>query len=943
MKLLPCLLCAFVLAGCASDKSDGYFVQNESGLIVTPADHQQRRIRLEVRTDRTVRVTSVADGNLDLPQSLMVVASTERPSWKVARRDGAVVLSTARLVAQVSLANGSVSFTDPAGKPLLAEESARSFEGGVSQRFNSGTDEGLFGGGQHQYGVIDLNGEDLELSQHNSDIAVPFVVSTRNYGVLWDNNGISRIGNPKPYGYASRDLKIKDAAGKDGGFTARYSLDGEQKVERVEKDINYHYIKDRSTWPAAMLDGKTPLPGNPPNILPNQTVTWEGTLESQHAGLHKFQLYASSYFKLFIDDQLVFDRWRQNWNPLYHPFDVTMTAGKPVKFRLEWIPEGGYMALLHNDPLPDAQRHSLTFTSEVGRAIDYWFIAGKDQHDVIAGYRELTGKSVMLPKWAYGFWQSRERYKTQAEIVDAVKEYRKRKIPLDNIVLDWNYWPENAWGSHDFDKSRFPDPGKMVEDIHAMHARIMISVWPKFYPETDNYKELDAAGFIYRKNVEDGFVDWIGKGYKNAFYDPYSPDARAIYWRQVHEKLGVLGFDAWWMDATEPDPHSNLDVQSLKDRNGPTAMGPADQFFNTYALVHSGGVYEGGRAANPDERQYILTRSGTAGIQRNAATLWSGDIVSRWPDLYNQISSAVSINYSGIPNWTFDIGGFATEARYNAQPMKPADQQEWRELNLRWFQMGAFVPVFRSHGQFPPREIWNIAPAGTEVYDALVWYDKLRYRLMPYIYTLAADTWHRDGSIVRGLPMDFPGDPQSRKVRDEYLFGGAFLVAPVYEYRARTRQVYLPAGADWYDFNNGAKLAGGQSVDAAAPLARMPLYVRAGSIVPVGPEIQYTSEKPGAPITLFVFTGADGAFALYEDDGESYQYERGQFSYIPMGYDAAQRRLIIGARTGSYAGMPVERTFRVRWIKEGGKAPAELDAPTDFTVAYKGAEVVISH
>jgi alpha-D-xyloside xylohydrolase len=944
MKALLRCLCVVVLAGCAADAPEGTYVRDKTGLVVTPADDPKRRVRLEVRTDRTIRVTSVADANLELPKSLMVVDSTApQPSWKVEQRDGDVVLSTSRLVARVALANGAVSFTGPSGEPLLAEEPRRSFDGGVSQRFNNGTDEGFFGGGQHQYGVVDLNGEDLELSQHNSDIAVPFVVSTRNYGVLWDNNGISRIGNPKPYGYASRDLEIRDASGKDGGFTARYSIPGGQKLERVEKDINYHYIKDRFTWPAEMLDGKTPLPGNPPNMLPNQTVTWEGTLESPHAGTHKFQLYASSYFKLFIDDQLVFDRWRQNWNPLYHPFDVPMETGKPVKFRLEWIPDGGYIALLHNDPLPDAQRHSLTFTSEAGRAIDYWFIAGADQHDVIAGYRELTGKSVMLPKWAYGFWQSRERYKTQAEIVDVVKEYRKRKIPLDNVVLDWNYWPENAWGSHDFDESRFPDPKKMVDDIHAMKAQVMISVWPKFYPETENYKELDAAGFIYRKNVEEGFVDWIGQGYKNAFYDPYAPEARKIYWRQVHEKLNVLGFDAWWMDATEPDPHSNLDIQSLKDRNGPTALGPADQYFNTYALVHSGGVYEGARAANPDKRVYILTRSGTAGIQRHASTLWSGDIVSRWPDLYNQISSAVSINYSGIPNWTFDIGGFATEPRYNAQPMKPADQQEWRELNLRWFQMGAFVPVFRSHGQFPPREIYNIAPAGTEVYDSLVWHTKLRYRLMPYIYTLAADTYHRDGSIVRGLPMDFPGDARSRQVRDQYLFGGAFLVAPVYEYQARARAVYLPAGADWYDFHGGAKLAGGQSVDAAAPLNRMPLYVRAGSIVPVGPEIQYTSEKPGAPITLFVFTGADGSFALYEDDGVSYQYEQGQFSYIPMRYDAAQRRLIIGARTGSYAGMPVERTFRVRWIKEGGKAPAELDAPTDFTVAYKGAEVVVSH
>jgi alpha-D-xyloside xylohydrolase len=942
MKKLTTVLMIALLVACSASQPEGTFTSDASGLVVAPAAGSAKNVRLRVVNDRLIRVTALADPGLATPQSLMAApAEGKSAPFKVTKADGEVVLETALVRARVSLANGAVRFTDLADKTLLAEEPRRSFDGGVSQRFNNGTDEGFFGGGQHQYGHLDLNGEDLELVQHNSDIAVPFVVSTRNYGVLWDNNGISRLGNPKPYALASRDLKIRDAAGKEGGFTARYSIGGELKLERVESDINYQYIKDRFTWPRELLDGKTPVMGSPPNIQPNQTVTWEGTLESANAGDHKFQLYGSSYFKLFVDDKLVFDRWRQNWNPLYHPFDVAMQAGKPVKFRLEWIPDGGYIALLHNDPLPDNERHSLTFTSEVGAAIDYWFVAGKNQDDVIAGYRELTGKSVMLPRWAYGFWQSRERYKTQAELVDTVKEYRRRKIPLDNIVLDWNYWPEPAWGSHEFDKARFPDPKRMVDDVHALNAQIMISVWPKFYPETANYKELDAAGFIYRKNVEDGYVDWIGKGYKNAFYDPYSKEAREMYWRQVHEKLNVLGFDAWWMDATEPDPHSNLDIESLKARNGPTAMGPADQFFNTYALVHSGGVYEGARAANPDKRAYILTRSGTAGIQRHAATLWSGDIVSRWDDLYNQISSGVSINYSGIPNWTFDIGGFATEARYNAQPMKPEDLAEWRELQLRWFQMGAFVPVFRSHGQFPTREIWNIAPQGSEVYDSLVWHDKLRYRLMPYTYTLAADVHHRDGSIMRGLPMDFPDDAAARKVRDEYLFGKAFLVAPVYAYRARARQVYLPAGADWYDFHSGAKHVGGQSVEATAPLARMPLYVRAGSIVPVGPDIQHTGEKPGAPITLFVFTGADGSFDYYEDDGVSYGYERDEFARIPLRYDAAKETLVIGARAGSYEGMPAKRTFHVRWMRDGAKAPAELDAKADATVEYEGAEVTV--
>ncbi|HTU65699.1 MAG TPA: TIM-barrel domain-containing protein, partial [Steroidobacteraceae bacterium] len=767
-----------------------------------------------------------------------------------------------------------------------------------------------------------------------------FVVSTRNYGVLWDNNGITRLGNPRPYGLVSRDLKVLDAAGKEGGFTATY-VAGDKKLERVEKDINYQYIRDRFDWPKEMLTGQEPAAGAPPNILPNQTVTWEGSLVSANGGTHKFQLYGSSYFKVWVDGTQVLDRWRQNWAAWYHNFDAPMVAGTPLKVKIEWIPDGGYLALLHNDPLPANERHSLTFTSDEGRTSDYWFVAGDNQDDVIAGYRNLTGKAVLMPRWAYGFWQSRQRYTTQKELVDVVAQYRAKKIPLDNIVMDWFYWKEDQWGSHEFDKARFPDPKKMLDDVHALNAHFMISVWPKFYPQTANYQELDKAGHMYHGNIDAGAKDWVGPGYLNSFYDPYTKEARDIYWRQVHEKLDVLGVDAWWMDATEPDVHSNLDLDSIKARIGPTALGPAAEYFNSYPLVHSGGVYDGSRVANPDKRVFILTRSGFGGMQRHAAAVWSGDIASRWDDLYNQISAGVSISYAGLPNWTFDIGGFANEGRYSTKNPTPADLAEWRELNLRWFQMGAFMPLFRSHGEYPFREIFNLAPAGSEVFDSFVWHDKLRYRLLPYTYTVVADTYHRDGTLLRGLPMDFPDDAAARTVRDEYLFGKAFLVAPVYKHQARTRPVYLPAGATWYDFHTGAKLEGGNRVDAPAPLARMPLYVRAGSIVPVGPDVQYAAEKPGAPITLFVFTGTDGSFDYYEDDGVSYGYERGEFARIPLRYDAAKGTLTIGARIGNYPGMPQTRTFHVRWIKEGAAPPANLDAKPDATVEYAGAEVTV--
>jgi alpha-D-xyloside xylohydrolase len=399
MKMLTRCLCVVVLAGCASETPEGSFVQNDAGVIVTPADGEQRRVRLEVRTDRTIRVTSVGDASLELPESLMVVPSaTPRPEFKVEKREREVLLTTGRLVAHVSLANGAVSFTDPSGKALLTEDATTARPAsGISQRFNPGTDEAFYGSGQHQNAQLNLNGEDVQLAQHNMDIGVPFIVSARNYGLFWDNNGITRIGDPNPYGLASRDLTITDAEGKGEGFTATY-VAGEKKLSRVEKDINYQYIRDRFNWPKEMLTGQEPVAGAPPNHLPGQTVTWEGSLTAKKDGVHKFQVYGSSYFKVYFDEKLLMDRWRMNWGAWYHNLDVPMKAGTPVKFRLEWIPDGGYMALLHNDPLPDAERHSITFTSEVGRAVDYYFIAGNSQDDVIAGYRELTGKAVMLPK-----------------------------------------------------------------------------------------------------------------------------------------------------------------------------------------------------------------------------------------------------------------------------------------------------------------------------------------------------------------------------------------------------------------------------------------------------------------------------------------------------------------------------------------------------------------
>ncbi len=950
--LLTALLAAMTVAVAGCAKKLDNFEKTGDGVIVTPASGPAKRVRLQVMSDRVVRVTAVPAESLELPESLAVIAKAAGDvKFDVATTDSAVSVRTSQLTAEVNASTGAVRFLDANGKEVLAERDRGTFEPvkaddkslyRVHQVFNPGTDEAFYGLGQHQNAQVNYNGEDVELAQHNMDIAVPFVMSSRNYGVLWDSNSITRFGNPRAYGLVSRDLTLYDADGKKGGLTASYFIDGKLKVKRTEPDINYQFIKDLAGWPTEVLSENVSQTSGFRTNAPGLTVVWEGKMESGVTGTHTFQLYASNYYKLYADDKLVVDGWRQNWNAWYHHFTLPMTAGQPVALRVEWVPNDGHIALLHNDPLPDDVRHSLSLASEATPAIDYYYIAGSNLDEVIAGYRQITGKAVLLPRWAYGFWQSRQRYNTQAEVVGIAKEYRKRGLPLDNIVQDWFYWPENAWGSHDFEASRFPDPKGMVDELHANNVRFMISVWPKFYPTTENYKELDAKGYMYRRNVELGIKDWVGPGYLNAHYDPYSQEARDIYWRQIEEKLKPIGVDAWWLDNTEPDVHSNVDREELIKRIGPTAIGPAAQYFNTYPLMQSRAVYEGERkSATPDKRVFILTRSGFAGLQRYGAATWSGDVVSRWRDLHNQIGAGIGISMSGMPNWTFDIGGFALEQRYLEPDAK--DLAEWRELNLRWFQFGAFVPLFRSHGEAPAREIWNISPPGTEVYESMAAYSRLRYRLLPYIYTIAADTWHRDGTMMRGLGMDFPADTRARSINDQYLFGPSFLVAPVYEYGARSRKVYLPSGADWYDFESGEMHKGGSEIDAAAPLARMPLFVRAGSIVPVGPAVQHTAEKLDAPITLYVYRGANGSFDLYEDDGLTYNYERGEFARIPVTYDDATGALMIGERKGTFPGLIATRTFNVRWISPGMARASSLDAPADDTLEYSGQPVTFTY
>lgn len=933
----------------AASALGGTFEKTTTGIVVHPDAGPAKEVRLEVMSPSIIHVLAVDDAARQQVPSLMTVAKPTGP-FKVSRGKGSVTLNAGKARAEVDLRQGRVTFYNAAGKAVLREKSAAitpvTIEGksyvATRAEFNPGTTEAFYGLGQHQNGQMNLNGEDVLLSQHNADIGIPFVVSNRDYGVLWDNDSITRWGDPTPYGHFNRDLKLTADDGKPG-LTAKYYVDGKLVLTRTEDDIDYQYSKDlAANWPK-----EVPTTGD-------VKVVWDATMSSPIAGAHKMQVYASDYVDLTIDGRKIMSAWLQSWKPWYNNFTVTFAKDKPRSFHLEWKPSGGMIAVTHNNPLPAAERHSLTLSSEAGTGLDYYFIAADNLDGVISGYRHLTGQAPLMPKWAYGFWQSRQRYQTQDQLLGVVAEYRKRGWPLDNIVQDWVYWPEDQWGSHDFDKARYPDPKGMVDTLHAEHAHIMISIWGKFYPNTDNYKELDAKGYMFEQNVKNGTLDWVGKGHLNSHYSPYNQEARDMYYRQLHDKLVPLGFDAWWMDNTEPEVNSNENPADSAALMTPTQMGPGALVHNAYALETTEAMAGGLKVDQPDTRQCILTRSGFAGLQRNPVAVWSGDTAGGWANLYNHISAGVSFSMSGIPNWTHDIGGFTMEGRFQgadvgeaqanwtraATSIKPADMAEWQELYLRWFEFGAFSPLFRSHGDIVRREIYNISPDGSVMRDALVGYDELRYRLMPYIYATASDTYFNDGTIMRGLVMDFEHDAKVLDIRDEYLFGHAMLIAPVTEFKARSRNVYLPAGADWYNFYSGDYYAGGQQVRVAAPPTQIPLFVRAGSIVPTGPVTQYVDEHPDAPLTLVVYTGSDGRFSLYEDDGVTNGYQRGAFARIPLSYDDKTGTLTIGARTGSYNGMVANRTFKVKFVKPGVATAGGLDS-VDKEVAYHGGTVIV--
>jgi alpha-D-xyloside xylohydrolase len=728
-------------------------------------------MRLQVWSDRVIRVTYAPGTKLPTDKSLSVIGKPARTTWSLAETPDAVALETKSLQARVDRTTGAVGFYDLKGNPIL-QETADGKEvppaaggTGVQQSFVLAPDERIYGLGQHQSGIWNYRGTTVHLQQRNMEVAVPVLVSSKGYGMLWDNPAVTDV-----------EVGVKDNEG---------------------------------------------------------VVRW---------------------------------------------------------------------------------------TSEAGKAVDYYFMYGPTADGVIQDYRALTGAAPMMGRWLWGFWQCKERYASQQELTNVVVEYRKRNVPLDGIIQDWQYWPKNGWGSHALDPARYPDPVAMLKDLHAMHAHVMISVWPKFDPGTSNFKELERAGALYAPTVPSVYP----KG-QQKWYDAFNPVARRIYWKEIANELFKLGIDGWWLDASEPE----LSGKWGEFRKFQTALGPGADVFNAYPLMHTTGVYQGQRAATAQKRVCILTRSAWAGQQRNAAITWSGDIRGKWDVLAKQIPAGLNFSISGIPYWNTDIGGF-----FGA---KPTDKK-YQELFTRWFQFGAFCPMFRVHGTTAPKELWRWDEPTQKIWETCV---DLRYRLLPYIYSVSWQVTSDGGTMMRPLMMDFAGDPQALDIGDQYLFGPALMVCPVTQPGATNRSIYLPGQNAWYDFWTGKREAGGQRADAAAPIETIPLFVHAGAILPMGPVVQYAAEKPAAPLEIRIYRGADGAFTLYDDEGDNYNYEKGKYSTISLAWNDAAGTLTIGPRQGKFPGMVKERAFRIVFVDEGhGSGVAETES-ADQIVKYTGKTLVV--
>jgi len=739
-------------------------VREPSGIVL---HNGEETLRLTVCSPAIIHVVSgPGDPVAASPQQPWIVNPCQPSQFEFAQDEKEATVTTSALKVTIGLAAGNLVFKDAAGKILLAEQTPRDYVADtvngekvyhVKQRFSPEAREGFYGLGQHQNGVFNYRGTVVELGQANTDVAVPMLISSKGYGILWNTAGLSYFDN---------------------------------------------------------------------------------------------------------------------------------------RFATE-----------------------LKLTTLAADAIDYYFFYGPEIDQVIHQYRQMTGHAPLFGEWAYGFVQSKDRYKSAQQLLDIAGEYRAQHVPLDFIVQDWFWW--KLQGDTDYTDEYLkphPDVAGALRQLHDQHVHAMISVWAVMDAQSNTFQQMQAKGFTIPGTPD---------------YDATNPQARDAYWNLLVGKIFAQGWDGFWLDSSEPEGRGYASDTALWDRQ--LSIGSGARYTNVFPLLHTQGVYEHWRAATDAKRVFILTRSAFLGQQRNAATTWSGDVYGTFMTFARQVPAGLNFAVSGIPYWTTDIAGYGWPWERDTR------DPSYQELYTRWYEFGVFCPIFRTHGHRSndTNEVFSYGPQT----PTLISYDKLRYRLLPYIYSLAWRVTSEDYTIQRPLVMDWRTEDAVRDIGDQFMFGPSILVNPVTTEGATSRFVYLPPAAAWYDFWTGEKLKGGQRILAPAPLDRIPLYIRAGAILPMGPEIEYAGEKPDAPLELRIYRGADGTFNLYEDEGDSYRYEKGAHAITPIRWDDAKATLTIGAREGSYPGMIAERTFRVVLVDATHGIGANVAALPSNEVRYQGKEV----
>ncbi|HDR50981.1 MAG TPA: DUF5110 domain-containing protein [Mariniphaga anaerophila] len=794
------------------------------------------------------------------------------PEFEVTEDRNRIRVIVKNMFVELNKRTGNLTFADQSGNVFLREKAGSrklkpdSVMGEpcyfVEQSFDSPADESIFGLGQFQDGHFNLKGVSRRLTQVNSQISIPFIYSSKGYGLLWHQYGLTDFNpadnfitlekqeNPVE---SEKIVEVTTTSGtqklsqNQSLYTGKFSVpqDGEYSIFMDLGDMgNRHYV---------VIDG---------NPVIDQSNMWlpptAGTLVNLKAGEHDVQLVCKS-------DNVPALSWKLKDN-------------------------------------------ATTFRSPNAKKLDYVVFAGSAD-EVIASYRSLTGHAPLLPRWAYGFWQCRERYTSAAHLVETVKEFRKRKLPMDVIVQDWQYWGNRGWGVPQFDETQYPNPSGFIKEIHDLNAHFNISIWSNPDKNSEIGKEYTA------KNRFIPGTKWL---------DYFNPETRKDYWTTLKENMFDHGVDSWWMDAVEPEN------DALKGEI--THIGLGDFYRLTYPLMVSRAVYEGQRETTSDKRVCILTRSAFSGQQRYGVINWSGDVGGDWDAYRRQIVAGLNFTITGLPYWTTDIGGF----------FRPGSSQytdeKFHELLTRWYQWGAFNPIFRMHAYQTETEPWKY---GQTVEDNMRKMLNLRYRLLPYIYSEAWQVTGHGSTLMRPLVMDFRDDAAAVEQSYEYMFGPALLVAPVTESGVNEWDVYLPKSAGWYDFWSGERFEGGQTIKTDAPLDRIPLFVKNGSIIPMGPFIQYSTERSD-PIEIRIYPGADGEFTLYEDENDNYNYEDGAYSTIAFIWDDEHKALTIDERRGSFPGMLTERTFNILKVSKNRGAGMDRVQKHDQVVTYTGKKAVVN-